>query len=90
MMGLVELQEDKDFGYWGVDFHSYASRAKELGMFLDRRPVHLSPFLDELLSVSRSGTLLAVIHIWRLGLPCRHKGLQQHDVCRPRMPIWGI
>ena len=42
MMGGGELQEDKDFGYWGVDFHAYASRAQELGMFLDRRPVHPS------------------------------------------------
>ena len=36
---LLLLQEDKDFGYWGVDFQAYSSRAKELGLFLDRRPV---------------------------------------------------
>ena len=36
-------QEDKDFGYWGVDFHAYSSRAKELGIFLDRRPVQSLP-----------------------------------------------
>ena len=40
--GLL-LQEDKDFGYWGVDFHAYSSRAKELGIFLDRRPVRSLP-----------------------------------------------
>ena len=68
MIGLVELQEDKDFGYWGVDFHSYASRAKELGMFLDRRPVHISQFLQTLLSVSRWSTLGAVNHV--LGSGC--------------------
>ena len=37
------VQEDKDFGYWGVDFHAYSSRAKELGLFLDRRPVRALP-----------------------------------------------
>jgi len=35
----LSAQEDKDFGYWGIDFQAYSSRAKELGMFLDRRPV---------------------------------------------------
>ena len=36
---IVNLQEDKDFAYWGVDFEAYSSRAKQLGMYLDRRPV---------------------------------------------------
>jgi hypothetical protein len=36
---IVNLQEDKDFAYWGVDFGAYSRRATELGMFLDRRPV---------------------------------------------------
>ena len=36
---IVNLQEDKDFAYWGVDFEAYRRRAAELGMFLDRRPV---------------------------------------------------
>ena len=49
----MELQEDKDFGYWGVDFHSYASRARELGMFLDRRPVPLCALTGDLPNVSR-------------------------------------
>ncbi len=51
----MELQEDKDFGYWGVDFHSYASRARELGMFLDRRPVLLSllPLLHSISDIKR-------------------------------------
>ena len=83
----MELQEDKDFGYWGVDFHSYASRARELGMFLDRRPVPLSAFPGDLLSVSRGTTSCVVMHIHRIGLPCKHKGLQQPRVCLPCMPI---
>ncbi|CAL8464176.1 g3711 [Coccomyxa elongata] len=36
---IVNLQEDKDFAYWGVDFEAYRRRATELGMFLDRRPI---------------------------------------------------
>lgn len=36
---IVNLQEDKDFAYWGVDFEAYRRRAAELGLFLDRRPV---------------------------------------------------
>ena len=41
------VQEDKDFGYWGVDFQAYSSRAKELGLFLDRRPVRALPAAQE-------------------------------------------
>lgn len=42
---IVNLQEDKDFAYWGVDFEAYSRRAAELGMFLDRRPVRSAPSL---------------------------------------------
>ena len=37
-------QEDKDFAFWGVDFEAYAQRARELGIFLDRRPVRFHFF----------------------------------------------
>ncbi len=52
-------QEDKDFGYWGVDFQAYANRAKELGLFLDRRPVCPSQALTP------SGHLLGDAELWQ-------------------------
>lgn len=55
---IVNLQEDKDFAYWGVDFEAYRRRAVELGMFLDRRPVSCPgslPNLPATCSLSLSG-----------------------------------
>lgn len=84
----MELQEDKDFGYWGVDFHSYASRARELGMFLDRRPVLLSllPQKTCLMSAGEAPCTQRWMFIG-FGCLCKHNGLQPPQVCLPCMPI---
>lgn len=54
---IVNLQEDKDFAYWGVDFEAYRRRATELGMFLDRRPVRSRTPLQASLALLIMGSL---------------------------------
>lgn len=38
---LLQLQEDKDFDYWKVDFHSIYWRSISHGMTIERVPVRL-------------------------------------------------
>ena len=39
---MLQLQQDKDFEHWGVDFGAVSRKAEELGIHLIRRPVFLS------------------------------------------------
>lgn len=46
ILHVLQLQQDKDFEHWGVDFGAVSSKAQQLGIHLIRRPVraqlHLS------------------------------------------------
>lgn len=36
---MLQLQQDKDFEHWGVDFGAVSRKAEELGIHLIRHPV---------------------------------------------------
>lgn len=42
---ILNLQQDSDVAYWGVDLQSIIERCKEIGIRHMRRPVSLSGFV---------------------------------------------
>ena len=40
---VVNLQQDKDFAYWNVDFGAYQHRASQIGLDIIRCPVRCLP-----------------------------------------------
>lgn len=58
--GAAQLQEDKDFHYWDVDFHSIYWRADSHGIAIERVPVPLEPALCLCLSPP------AMYHVYKI------------------------
>ncbi len=40
---VINLQQDKDFAHWNVDFGGYQHRANEIGLNIVRCPVRCPP-----------------------------------------------
>lgn len=45
---ILNLQQDKDVEYWGIDLQSVIERCKELGIHHMRQPVSTHPFNNTL------------------------------------------
>ena len=50
---ILNLQQDKDIEFWGIDFDSISKRCEQVGMCHMRRPVR--PFLSDILSYMSNG-----------------------------------
>lgn len=71
---IVNLQQDKDMQYWGVDFEANQRSCGELGLQLIRKPV--------------SWPLLAALHLYRTDV-YQASCLEQHTTASHVTGDWS-